>query len=91
MDYQTQTLNPIREIETQWIVMQDGCKLAARIWLPEDAQTSPVPAILDYVPYRRLDGIAASDASRHPYVAGHGYAAVRVDIRGTGDSEGHAG
>ncbi len=88
MDYQNQTLNPIREIETEWIVMQDGCKLAARIWLPEDAQTTPVPAILDYVPYRRLDGIAASDASRHPYVAGHGYAAVRVDIRGTGDSGG---
>lgn len=88
MIYQTQTLNPIREIETLWIIMDDGCRLAARIWLPEDAETNPVPAILDYVPYRRRDGIAISDASRQPYIAGHGYAMVRVDIRGTGDSEG---
>lgn len=88
MDYQTKTLNPIREIETQWIVMGDGCQLAARIWLPVDAETNPVPAILDYVPYRRRDGIAVSDASRQPYIAGHGYATIRVDIRGIGDSEG---
>jgi len=28
------------------------------------------------------------DALTHPYFAGHGYASVRVDIRGTGESDG---
>lgn len=88
MKIETDTAMPIREIETQWIVMGDGCKLAARIWLPTNAETVPVPAILEYIPYRRRDGTAISDASRQPYIAGHGYASVRVDIRGTGDSDG---
>jgi len=88
MEYQTRTHQPIREIESAWISVRDGCRLAARIWLPVDAEANPVPAILDYVPYRRRDVIALSDASRQPYIAGHGYAAVRVDIRGVGDSGG---
>ncbi len=48
----------------------------------------PVPAILEYIPYRKSDATAAEDASRHPYFAAHGFASVRVDIRGTGDSDG---
>src|SRR3954447_20701139 len=79
---------PIREIMTEWIPMPDGCRLAARIWLPIDAEDDPVPAILEYLPYRRRDGTASRDAFTQPYLAGHGYAAVRVDIRGTGDSDG---
>lgn len=43
----------IRCIENCWIPMSDGCRLAARIWLPEEAETHPVPAILEYIPYRR--------------------------------------
>ena len=80
--------HPIRELENTWIPLSDGIRLAARIWLPEDAATTPVPAILEYLPYRKDDGTAAADARRHPYFAGHGYAAVRVDLRGTGDSDG---
>lgn len=48
----------------------------------------PVPAIIEYLPYRKDDVTAGQDATRHPFFAEHGYAAVRVDIRGTGDSEG---
>ena len=66
----------------------DGTKLAARIWLPVDAETHPVPAILEYLPYRKRDGTAPRDAETHPFFAGHGYASVRVDIRGTGESDG---
>jgi predicted acyl esterase len=29
---------------------------AARIWLPADAEQNPVPAILEYLPYRKRDG-----------------------------------
>ena len=79
---------PIREIMTAWIPMPDGVRLAARIWLPQDAEADPVPAILEYLPYRRRDGTSYRDSVTQPYIAGHGYAAVRVDIRGTGDSEG---
>ena len=78
----------IREIENTFIPLQDGTRLAARIWLPEDAETNPVPAILEYLPYRKRDGTCERDALTHPYFAGHGYAAVRVDIRGTGESDG---
>ncbi|MEY8839860.1 CocE/NonD family hydrolase, partial [Cribrihabitans sp. XS_ASV171] len=78
----------VREIENIWIPMPDGTKLAARIWLPEDAEADPVPAILEYLPYRKRDGTVERDHLTHPYFAGHGYAGVRVDMRGTGDSEG---
>src|SRR6476661_3890034 len=56
--------------------------------MPEDAEDEPVPALLEYLPYRKDDETAARDAVRHPYLAGHGYASVRVDMRGSGDSDG---
>ncbi|GGH18229.1 hypothetical protein SAMN05444007_10146 [Cribrihabitans marinus] len=78
----------VREIENTWIPMPDGTRLAARIWLPVDAEDDPVPAILEYLPYRKRDGTVERDHTTHPYFAGYGYAGVRVDMRGTGDSEG---
>ncbi|TDO16559.1 MULTISPECIES: CocE/NonD family hydrolase [Halomonas] len=71
-----------------WIPMADGIELNARLWLPEGAEASPVPAILEYIPYRLRDGSAARDIMHHHYFAGHGYASIRVDIRGSGDSGG---
>ena len=79
---------PVRTIEHLWIRLPDGCRLAARMWLPQDAERAPVPAVLDAVPYRKGDGTEARDATRYPYIAGHGYACVRLDLRGSGDSEG---
>ena len=78
----------VREIENQWIELADGARLAARIWLPEDALTRKVPAILEYIPYRKRDGTVVRDALTHPYFAGHGYACLRVDMRGNGESDG---
>jgi putative CocE/NonD family hydrolase len=78
----------VHQLDPVWIPLKDGTRLAARVWLPVDAAQSPVPAILEYLPYRRRDGTAERDALTHPYVAGHGYACVRVDIRGSGDSDG---
>ncbi len=75
-------------IENCWIPISDGCHLAARIWRPAEAETTPVPAILEYIPYRKRDFTRARDEPMHHYFAGHGYAAVRVDIRGSGDSDG---
>ncbi len=79
---------PVKLIENTWIPLADGVRLAARIWLPEDAVQNPVPAILEYLPYRKDDGTAIRDRVIHEYFAGHGYASVRVDMRGSGDSDG---
>ncbi|MFB7717511.1 CocE/NonD family hydrolase [Nocardia sp. NPDC056100] len=70
-----------------WIPMRDGVRLAARVWLPADVDTAQ-PAILEYIPYRKNDGTAARDITLHAAFARAGYAAVRVDSRGSGDSEG---
>ena len=78
----------VEEVEHFMIPLSDGIKLAARMWLPEDAIDRPVPAIIEYLPYRQRDFTAPRDAVIHPYFAGHGYAAIRVDIRGSGDSQG---
>ena len=79
---------PVREIDNEFITLTDGTKLAARIWLPEDAESEPVPAILEYLPYRKRDGTTRRDESTYPVFAAAGYAGVRVDIRGTGESDG---
>ena len=81
----TDLQRPVREIENLFIELADGCRLAARIWLPEDAEADPVPAILEYLPYRKRDGTSQRDALTHPYFAGHGYACLRVDMRGNGE------
>ena len=78
----------VREIENAWVTLRDGCHLAARIWLPEDAEQNRVPAILEYIPYRKRDMTALRDGAAHGYLAGHGYACIRLDVRGVGDSEG---
>jgi putative CocE/NonD family hydrolase len=78
----------VRETMTLWIPMPDGVRLAARVWMPEDAERNPVPALFEMTPYRRRDGAAAGDAINHRYFSGHGYATIKLDVRGSGDSEG---
>ncbi|MGQ0604785.1 MAG: CocE/NonD family hydrolase [Anaerolineales bacterium] len=84
----TEFPHAIREIEHTWIPLRDGARLAARLWLPVDAEQRPIPALLEYIPYRKNDHTWRGDVLRHPYFAGHGYASIRVDIRGSGESEG---
>jgi len=76
------------EEENVFIPVVDGLRLAARIWRPKDSGDRPVPAILEYIPYRKRFGTAVRDEHTHKYLAGHGYACVRLDIRGSGESEG---
>jgi hypothetical protein len=78
----------VREIENSWIPMPDGVKLAARIWVPRGAEQRRVPAIFNYCPYFARFFTRPDDDARFPYYAAHGYACVRVDIRGSGNSQG---
>lgn len=78
----------LRVIENVFIPMRDGARLAARIWMPPGAERHPVPAIMEYIPYRKRDLSRGRDTVNHPYMAAHGYACIRVDMRGSGDSDG---
>ncbi|MDA9009325.1 CocE/NonD family hydrolase [Alphaproteobacteria bacterium] len=75
-------------IEHVWIDMSDGVRLSAKIWLPREAVEQPVPAILEFIPYRKRDAVAMRDHRNHAWFAARGYACVRPDMRGHGDSEG---
>jgi uncharacterized protein len=75
-------------LEHVTIPLRDGVALAARVWLPDDAANDPVPAVLEYLPYRLNDGTWPGDDQQMRYFAGFGYAGVRVDIRGSGESDG---
>ena len=82
-------MHKIREIHHAMLPMPDGVQLAYRAWLPEDAETNPVPAILEFLPYRKNDGTIIRDEITMAQTAAHGYACIRVDLRGCGESEGH--
>ncbi len=64
--------------------MRDGVRLSARLWIPE----GPSPAVLEYIPYRKRDRYRAIDDVWGPALATRGIAYARVDVRGTGESEG---
>jgi putative CocE/NonD family hydrolase len=79
---------PFKVIENQWIPMPDGVRLAARFWIPEGADAKPVPVVWEYLPYRLWDDLRWRDDKTGENLAPYGVAFVRVDIRGTGNSEG---
>ena len=86
MQYVTKFEYEVAEEQDLRIPMSDGVTLSARVWFPKEC--GPVPAILEYLPYRKRDGTVARDAGTHPYMAGYGYVCVRVDMRGCGESDG---
>jgi len=68
------------------IPMKDGVKLAADLWKPEQGR-GPFPVLLEYLPYRKTEARGGSH-SLYSYFVRHGFVVARVDIRGTGNSEG---
>lgn len=76
---------PFRQIT---IPLSDGTVLHARLWLPETPLADKVPLVLEWIPYRQSDGTALADSMMHGYFAQSGIAAARVDIRGSGNSDG---
>jgi putative CocE/NonD family hydrolase len=86
------------KIVQAWIPMKDGIRLAVNLYMPSapvqpstpDAEHGgKFPAILEYLPYRKDDWTLARDWQLHSYFVKRGYVTARVDIRGTGGSEGN--
>lgn len=78
----------VTEVPHTFARLADGTRIAVRLFLPEGCQHTPVPAILEFFPYRKSDFSCVRDAAYLGYLAGHGYACVKADTRGTGDSDG---
>lgn len=76
----------VEVVDPFWISLEDGTRIAATLWRPKT--TARVPVVVEMIPYRRRDGTVFRDAEIHPYWAGFGIACCRVDIRGSGDSDG---
>ena len=87
-DSATPPLYAVR-IARAWIPMKDGVRLAVNLFLPVGAKPEETfPALLEYLPYRKDDWSKQRDYGLHSYFVRRGYVAARVDIRGTGASEG---
>jgi hypothetical protein len=71
--------------------MPDGLTLAADLFMPEapDGAGQRYPLLLEYLPYRKND-TSWEGYWGHRYLAERGFVVARVDVRGTGDSEGTA-
>ena len=77
------------EITTEWIPLSDGVRLSADLYWPAGASKDEhYPVLLEYTPYRKHES-RDRNYSMYSYFLDHGYVVARVDIRGTGNSEGH--
>jgi len=78
----------VRMVEPAWIEVAGGVKLAARLWIPEGGGAERFPVVFEYIPYRTHDGYRFLDDRWGQQLASQGIAFARVDIRGSGNSEG---
>ena len=82
------TYSTMKKVQTT-IPMKDGVQLAVNLYMPDGAKPEDkFPAILEYLPYRKDDWTLSRDWDLHLYWVRRGYVTARVDIRGTGASEG---
>jgi predicted acyl esterase len=82
---------PIYEFEIirDWLIMEDGVRLSATLFKPIARQVDEkFPVLFEFLPYRKDDSFYLRDYPLYSYFARRGYVMVKVDIRGTGSSEG---
>ncbi len=70
------------------VAARDGVELSVNLFLPRDLGEGTVPVVLNTDPYRKDDWSSGWDLALAAYLAEHGYAYCRLDVRGTGSSGG---
>jgi predicted acyl esterase len=77
------------QCEQVWIIVRDGTRLAADLYLPNNV--GPAPALLEALPYRKDDLTGDSHSDDYLRLRSEGgFAVCRLDVRGTGSSAGRA-
>ena len=82
---------PLRDfkLENSYLAMSDGTKLAVTYFLPDPLQSGErLPIVLESTPYRKDDDGFPYAYETYAYFPRRGIAIARVDVRGTGSSEG---
>jgi len=75
--------------EDGWLTMKDGVRLAVTYYKPVPRTAGEhFPVLFEFLPYRKDDGGYIGVYSLYAYFVRRGYILARVDIRGTGASEG---
>jgi uncharacterized protein len=69
------------------IPMRDGLSLSADLTRPDVDNSRRFPILVEYHPYRK-DDVSWSGHDAHWYLAERGFICVRLDVRGTGGSDG---
>ena len=79
------TARGVKVVKNVLVPMRDGVRLAADLYVPVPGP-GPLPVVMEYIPYRKDEVVPGT---RFYYeLPRHGYVVARVDIRGTGGSEG---
>src|SRR5262252_2996683 len=93
MPTETMTFHPaegVKLVKNVMIPMRDGVRLAADLYMPDgEAATrgwDMFSVVMEYIPYRK-DEVAPGTRFYHA-LPQRGYVVARIDIRGTGGSEG---
>lgn len=77
------------EIKKDWLTMPDGVRLSVTYFKPfPKSPGERFPALLELLPYRKDDLFYIRDYPLHSYFARRGFVSAKVDVRGTGSSEG---
>jgi putative CocE/NonD family hydrolase len=79
---------PFKVVENEWITLKEGTRLAARLWIPDTEGGAHAPVVLEYLPYRKRDVTRRANDATGQRLAQYGIGYARVDIRGSGDSDG---
>jgi len=75
--------------ENVWLLMPDGIRLSATLTIPIPTYSDEkFPILLEYKPYRKDDSFYNFNQPNIQYLARRGFIVAKVDIRGTGSSEG---
>jgi putative CocE/NonD family hydrolase len=77
------------EINRDWLTMKDGVRLSVTYFKPiAKKEGEKFPVVFEFLPYRKDDMFYMRDYPLYTYFVRRGYVAAKVDIRGTGSSEG---